>query len=100
EVSAAVAVEAAATPPPAAEEVSPAQPAPAKSASANILVVDVGGTKVKILASGQTEPRKAPSGKGFTPTKLVATVRQLARGWEFSAISIAYPRVVRPHAAR
>jgi len=100
EVSAAVAVEAAATPPPAAEEVSPAQPAPAKSASANILVVDVGGTKVKILASGQTEPRKAPSGKGFTPTKLVETVRELARGWEYEAISIGYPGMVGTHGPR
>src|SRR4051812_45599748 len=41
----------------------------ARSAPASILTVDIGGTKVKILATGQTEARKAPSGKGFTPAK-------------------------------
>ena len=34
-----------------------------------ILVIDIGGTKVKILATGQTEPRKAASGKEFTPQR-------------------------------
>src|SRR5262245_8329575 len=52
-------------------EAAPAEPAGAKSAPTAILVIDIGGTKVKILASGQTEPRKAPSGKDFTPARLV-----------------------------
>jgi hypothetical protein len=87
-------------PAPVTEEAAPAPPAPAKAAPANILVVDIGGTKVKILASGQTEPRKAPSGKGFTPTKLVETVRELASGWEYEAISIGYPGMVGDHGPR
>src|SRR5262245_18481014 len=37
-------------------EAAPAEPAPAKSAPTSILVIDIGGTKVKILATGQTEP--------------------------------------------
>jgi polyphosphate glucokinase len=91
----------AAAPPAANEEASPDKaPAPKKPAPANILVVDIGGTKVKILASGQTEPRKAPSGKGFTPAKLVETVRELARGWEYEAISIGYPGMVGDHGPR
>ncbi|HYT92100.1 MAG TPA: hypothetical protein VEL76_25520, partial [Gemmataceae bacterium] len=52
------------------------------------------GTKVKILATGQTEARKAPTGKGFTPAKLVETVQALAEGWEYEALSLGYPGLV------
>src|SRR5262245_46253222 len=62
-------------------EALPGVPAARKSPPASILAVDVGGTKVKILATGQTEPRKANSGKGFTPARLVETVRALADDW-------------------
>jgi polyphosphate glucokinase len=65
-------------------------PAEKKSPS-SVLVIDVGGTKIKILAAGQTEPRKAPSGKDFTPGKLVETVRELAQDWQYDAISLGYP---------
>ena len=61
-----------------------------------ILSIDVGGTKVKMLATGQTEPRKAPSGKDFTPGKLVAEVKRLARGWDYEAVSIGVPSLVGP----
>jgi hexokinase len=37
----------------------------------NVLVVDVGGTNLKILATGQTERRKAPSGPELTPQRMV-----------------------------
>src|SRR5262245_51009223 len=73
---------------------------PARSAPASILTVDIGGTKVKILATGQTEARKAPSGKGFTPAKLIETVRSLAHDWEYEAISIGYPGLVGPNGPR
>jgi polyphosphate glucokinase len=82
------------TPPPAAEALPEAEPEVKKSGPTAILVVDVGGTKVKILASGQTEPRKAPTGKEFTPARLVETVRALAEGWEYEAISMGYPGLV------
>lgn len=61
-----------------------ASASPDRSAAppASILVIDIGGTKVKILATGQTEPRKAPSGKDFTPAQLVETVRTLAHDWD------------------
>lgn len=62
-----------------------------KKGPTSILVIDVGGTKVKILAAGHTEPRKAPTGKGFTPTKLVDTVKALAHDWNYDAISLGYP---------
>jgi len=61
----------------------------------NVLVVDVGGTNVKILASGQTEPRKFPSGPKMTPALMVAGVKELASNWPYDALSIGYPgRVV------
>jgi predicted NBD/HSP70 family sugar kinase len=69
-------------------------------APASILAIDIGGTKVKILATGQTEPRKAPTGKGFTPAKLVETVRSLAHDWEYEAITIGYPGMVGPNGPR
>jgi polyphosphate glucokinase len=79
----------------------PAEPAAAeKPGSPPILVIDIGGTKVKILATGQTEPRKASSGKEFTPAKLVEAVRELAQGWDYEAISIGYPGLVGTHGPR
>jgi len=71
-----------------------------KVAPASILTIDIGGTKVKILATGQTEPRKAPTGKDFTPARLVETIRTLAAGWEYEAISIGYPGLVGPQGPR
>jgi polyphosphate glucokinase len=59
-----------------------------------VLAVDIGGTKIKVLATGQTEPRKAVSGRGLTPARMVEIVRTLAEGWEFEAISIGYPGLV------
>jgi predicted NBD/HSP70 family sugar kinase len=59
-----------------------------------ILAIDIGGTKVKALARGQTEPRKMPSGKSFTPAQMVEQVKTLAEGWEYEAVSIGYPGLV------
>src|SRR5690242_3149304 len=61
----------------------------------DVLVVDVGGTNVKILATGQEERRKLPSGPGLTPDRMVQGVRQLAAGWSYGAVSIGYPGPVR-----
>jgi len=62
--------------------------------SLKVLVVDVGGTNVKILATGQEQSRKFPSGPKMTPREMVAGVKKLARDWEYDAISIGYPGVV------
>jgi polyphosphate glucokinase len=59
-----------------------------------ILVIDVGGTNVKVLATGQTERRKFPSGPMFTPEQLVAGVLKAASGWEYDLISIGFPAPV------
>ena len=57
----------------------------------NVLVVDVGGTNVKILATGETEPRKLPSGPTLTAARMVAGVRKLAIDWKYDAVAIGYP---------
>jgi polyphosphate glucokinase len=57
----------------------------------SILAIDIGGSKVKILATGQAEPRKFLSGKGLTPARMVEAVRELAQGWDYEAVSIGYP---------
>jgi polyphosphate glucokinase len=64
-------------------------------APVKVLVVDIGGTGVKILASGKTERRRIPSGKDMTPAKMVAGVKKLAKGWEYDVIAIGYPGPVR-----
>lgn len=61
----------------------------------NVLAIDIGGTNVKILASGQTERRKFPSGTSMTPQNMVEGVLELAHGWTYEAISIGYPGVIK-----
>jgi polyphosphate glucokinase len=56
-----------------------------------ILVVDVGGTHVKILATGEPTPRQFDSGPALTPQKMVAQVRKLSSDWRYEAVSIGYP---------
>ena len=60
-----------------------------------VLVIDVGGTNVKVLATGQTEARRIPSGPTMTPTQMVSAVKKLAVGWEYDKVSIGYPGFVR-----
>ena len=57
----------------------------------NVLVIDIGGTNVKMLASGQEAPRKFPSGPEMTPQQMVAGVLAATKDWEYGAISIGFP---------
>ena len=57
----------------------------------NVLVVDIGGTHVKILATGQKAKREFPSGPTLTPQRMVAAVKKLAEDWKYDAVSIGYP---------
>lgn len=56
-----------------------------------VLVIDIGGTNVKVLATGQKEPRKFPSGPKLTPKQMVEGVKELAKDWSYDAVSIGYP---------
>jgi polyphosphate glucokinase len=57
----------------------------------NVLVVDVGGSNVKILATGQDKPRKFPSGPTMTAAQMVSGVKELAGDWKYDVVSIGYP---------
>jgi polyphosphate glucokinase len=57
----------------------------------SVLAVDVGGTSVKILATGQSERRSFLSGPTLTPRRMVSGVKKLARDWTYDVVSIGYP---------
>jgi len=59
-----------------------------------ILVIDVGGTHVKALATGHNERVEIPSGPKMTPTKMVAAVQAATADWAYDAVSIGYPGAV------
>jgi predicted NBD/HSP70 family sugar kinase len=56
-----------------------------------ILTVDVGGTHVKFLASGQNEKREFRSGKQLTAAQMVREVLDRTRDWDYEAVSVGYP---------
>ena len=60
-----------------------------------ILVIDVGGTNIKVYLTGQKEARKVPSGPRLTARRMVAGVKAVTKDWTFDAVSIGYPGVVR-----
>jgi polyphosphate glucokinase len=57
----------------------------------SILVIDVGGTNVKLKLSGQDEIRKFPSGPEMTPTAMVEGIHKAAADWKWDRVSIGYP---------
>jgi polyphosphate glucokinase len=58
-----------------------------------VLAVDVGGTHVKILATGHRAPRKVASGHSMTAAEMVRAVKRLATGLRYDVVSIGYPGV-------
>jgi len=56
-----------------------------------VLVIDVGGTHVKVLATGQREEREIPSGSAMTASKMVRDVKCVAKDWKYDHVSIGYP---------
>jgi predicted NBD/HSP70 family sugar kinase len=56
-----------------------------------VLVIDIGGTNVKVLATGRREPIKIPSGKKMTPSRMVKAVKTVTRDWSYDVVSIGYP---------
>jgi polyphosphate glucokinase len=59
-----------------------------------VLAIDVGGSHVKALVSGETVPRRADSGPAFTPEQMVEAVKDLAEGWTWEVVSIGVPTPV------
>ena len=60
-----------------------------------VLAIDIGGTNVKILATGQKTARRFPSGPSMTPHEMVEGVLKLAADWDYDVIAIGYPGLVR-----
>src|SRR5437867_1901527 len=58
-----------------------------------VLVVDVGGTHVTVLATGHRTPREIASGRTMTAREMVAAVKPLVADWRYDVVSIGYPGV-------
>jgi polyphosphate glucokinase len=56
-----------------------------------VLVVDVGGNHVKMLAAGQETPREFASGPLMTAQEMVSGVLKAVKDWKYEAVSIGYP---------
>jgi polyphosphate glucokinase len=57
----------------------------------NVLVIDIGGTHVKVLATSQDAHREFDSGASLTPKRMVSETRKLVADWKYDVISIGYP---------
>ncbi len=56
-----------------------------------VLSIDIGGTNVKLLATGQKERRRFASGRAMTPHLMAEHVKALAKDWRYDVVSIGYP---------
>ena len=56
-----------------------------------VLVIDVGGTHVKVHATDQKTHTEISSGLGMTAKSMVSAVRKIIAGWKYEAITIGYP---------
>ena len=67
------------------------RPAVSAAPRKKVLVIDVGGSHVKVLASGHKKPRAFVSGPTLTPQQMVAGVLQSVADWEYDVVTIGYP---------
>jgi len=79
------------------KKAAPAPKAPAKKAAPkqNILVIDIGGTNLKIIDSNHTDPVKIPSGTTMTAKRMVDETKNATQGWGYTCVSMGYPGPVR-----
>ena len=61
----------------------------------NILSIDIGGTGVKFLATGETERRRFDSGPAMTPEMMVEGVKKMTAEWKYDVVAMGYPGPVR-----
>ena len=57
----------------------------------NVLVIDIGGTHVKLRVTGQNEERNFVSGPKLTPKQMLLKIRELTADWNYDVVSIGYP---------
>jgi len=72
----------------------PARKGRRKSAARHILVVDIGGTHVKLRVDNRGPIREFASGPKMTPGRMMRKIRKLMRGVRYDAVSVGYPGVV------
>ena len=60
-----------------------------------VLMIDVGGTNVKLMASGHEGFRKCASGRSMTGAKMVKSVLAATEDWDYEAVSLGFPGIVR-----
>jgi len=60
----------------------------------DVLVVDVGGSHVKVLASGAIKPRRFDSGERLTPARLLENLHRSTQGWKYDVVSLGFPGAV------
>jgi len=63
-----------------------------------VLVIDVGGTRIKLAVGGHSAKAEFDSDPELTPERPVAETRRVTHGWDFEVISLGYPGLV--HATR
>jgi len=56
-----------------------------------VLAIDIGGTHIKVLTTGQPEEREIPSGSNMTARKMARDVKGITEDWEYAVVSIGYP---------
>jgi hypothetical protein len=61
-----------------------------------VLVIDIGGSRVKLLATGRRKPVKLESGEDLTPQEMVDRVLELTADWKYDVVSLGYPGAVGP----
>jgi polyphosphate glucokinase len=59
--------------------------------SPRVLVIDVGGTNIKLMTKGEKQPLKIPSGPTMTPSKMVRLVKEAVRDWKFDRVAMGLP---------
>jgi polyphosphate glucokinase len=61
----------------------------------NVLVIDIGGTNIKMLVTGQTESRSFQSGPKMTPARMISGIKEQTKDWQYDVVSIGYPGIVK-----
>ena len=59
-----------------------------------VLVLDIGGSNVKLRVTGREETAKIATGRKFTPARLLAGFEKVAKGWKYEAVSVGFPAPV------
>jgi len=64
-----------------------------------VLVIDIGGTNVKFVATGRDVAQRFPSGPKLTPRQFVREIKRHTADWDYDRVSIGFPGVVRNNRA-